>query len=118
MVKLKFHHLPRVEIPYSYPISLPFTPFPAAQRRALFSLTRSQPCRKYPIPMHDSRVIEVDGVFLGAAMALPDGEGWRIVAADVRVTRLNGTVTTSWQEAQKLARTAYFTWRPEVAGAA
>ena len=63
--------------------------------------------------MHDSRIIEVDGVFLGAALALPDGEGWRIVASDARVSRIDGTVAASYGEAQRLARSAFFTWRPE-----
>ncbi len=67
--------------------------------------------------MHDSRIIEVDGVFLGAALALPGGEGWRIVASDARVSRVDGTVAASYSEAQQVARAAFFTWRPEVVAA-
>jgi hypothetical protein len=57
--------------------------------------------------MHQSRVIEVDGVFLAAAMALPNAEGWRIVAADARVGQLDGAVAGSLQEVRRLARQAY-----------
>jgi hypothetical protein len=42
--------------------------------------------------MLNSRVIEVDGIFLGAAIDLPAQEGWRFVAADTRVIDLNGHV--------------------------
>jgi hypothetical protein len=62
--------------------------------------------------MQNSRIIEVDGIFLGAAVTLPDEQGWRIVAADDRMERLNGTVAASWHDAQRLARQAFFTWRP------
>jgi hypothetical protein len=65
--------------------------------------------------MQTSRVIEIDGVFLGAALSLPDAQGWRIIAADTRVGRVNGMVAANWSEAQKLVRQAFFTWRPEPA---
>jgi hypothetical protein len=57
--------------------------------------------------MQQSRVIEVDGVFLAAAVALSNAQGWRIVAADPRVVGLDGRVVTSLQEARRLARQAY-----------
>jgi hypothetical protein len=57
--------------------------------------------------MQDSRVIEIDGVFLGAAVALPDDRGWRIVVADARVGRLEGTIAPSLQDVRRLARQAY-----------
>ncbi len=57
--------------------------------------------------MQDSRVIEVDGVFLGAAVALPHAQGWRIVAADSRVHPLDGTVVATLPEVRRLARQAY-----------
>jgi hypothetical protein len=65
--------------------------------------------------MQDSRIIEVDGVFVGAAVALPDATGWRIVAADHRVGKINGQVATSFGEAQKLAKQAVLAWRPTLA---
>jgi hypothetical protein len=63
--------------------------------------------------MQSSRIIEVDGVFLGAAVALPNAQGWQIVATDDRVGPVNGQVAASWTEAQRLARHAFFTWRPQ-----
>jgi hypothetical protein len=65
--------------------------------------------------MQDSRVIEVDGVFVGAAVALPDAKGWRIVAADQRVGKIDGLVTASIGEAQRLAKQAILAWRPALA---
>ncbi|HTZ71535.1 MAG TPA: hypothetical protein VMB71_12850 [Acetobacteraceae bacterium] len=61
--------------------------------------------------MQDSRIIEVDGVFLGAAVSLPDGQGWRVVAADERLARLNGTITDSVQDARRVARQLYLATR-------
>jgi hypothetical protein len=57
--------------------------------------------------MNESRVIEVDGVFLGAAVSLPQAQGWRIVAADARVGQLDGTVAATLPEVRRLARQAY-----------
>jgi hypothetical protein len=65
--------------------------------------------------MQSSRIIEVDGVFLGAAVALPDAQGWQIVATDDRVEPVNGKVAPSWSEAQRLTRQAFFMWRPPAA---
>ena len=62
--------------------------------------------------MHQSRIIEVDGVFLGAALGLPGAEGWRIVAADAHLARLHGTVAASLAEVRRLARQTYFANRP------
>ena len=56
--------------------------------------------------MQDSRVIEIDGVFLGAAVALSDSRGWRIVVADPRVERLDGTIAPSLHDVRRLARQA------------
>ena len=67
--------------------------------------------------MQSSRIIEVDGVFLGAAVALPNAQGWQIVATDDRVGPVNGQVTASWTEAQRLARQAFFTCRPQAKAA-
>jgi hypothetical protein len=58
-------------------------------------------------PMGDSRVLEVNGVFLGAAIALPNRQGWRLVAASDRLGRFNGCIAASWPEAQRLARQAF-----------
>jgi hypothetical protein len=61
--------------------------------------------------MQDSRVIEIDGVFLGAAVSMPGVAGWRIVAADARVVKLDGTVAPTLQAVQRLARQAYMSAR-------
>jgi hypothetical protein len=57
--------------------------------------------------MNESRVIEIDGVFLGAAVSLPQAQGWRIVAADARVGQLDGLVAATLPEVRRLARQAY-----------
>jgi hypothetical protein len=61
--------------------------------------------------MLDSRVIEVDGIFLGAAVSLPAQEGWRFVAADTRMGEIDGCVTHSLDETQRLAKRALFAAR-------
>ena len=58
-------------------------------------------------PMGDSRVLEVNGVFLGAAVALPNQQGWRLVAANDRLGRFDGCIAATWAEAQRLARQAF-----------
>ncbi len=57
--------------------------------------------------MHTSKVIEVDGIFLGAAVMLPQSRGWRFVAADQRVVPLDGTVAETIEDTRRLARRAY-----------
>ncbi len=58
--------------------------------------------------LQESRVVEVDGVFLGAAVALEGGAGWRFVSADARVSGLDGVVAQSVAEARRMARQALF----------
>jgi hypothetical protein len=57
--------------------------------------------------MHTSRIIEVDGVFIGAAILLPSGQGWRFVSADVRARGADGNVAPTLREARALARRAF-----------
>jgi len=57
--------------------------------------------------MQDSRIIEADGVFLGAAVCLPDQQGWRFVAANDRVGAIDGRIATSLPEARRLAKQAF-----------
>jgi hypothetical protein len=59
--------------------------------------------------MQDSKIIEINGIFLGAAVALSDHAGWQFVAADARVGRADGLIGKTYQEAQALARLAYYT---------
>ncbi len=61
--------------------------------------------------MHQSRIIEIDGVFLGAAVMVPGDKGWRIVAADSRLSRCDGFVAESFPEIRRLARQAYLATR-------
>jgi hypothetical protein len=56
--------------------------------------------------MLNSRIIEVDGIFLGAAVSLPAEAGWRFVAADTRVGSMDGVVTTTVRETQRMAKQA------------
>ena len=56
---------------------------------------------------NDSRIIEADGVFLGAAVCLPDQQGWRFVAANDAVGTLNGRIVASLPEARRLVRATF-----------
>jgi hypothetical protein len=56
--------------------------------------------------MQTSKVIEVDGVFLGAAVMLPHAQGWRFVAADPRVWPVDGTVAETVEATRRLAKRA------------
>jgi len=67
--------------------------------------------------MGKSRVLVVDGVFLGAVVCAPGQAGWRIVAADERIRALDGCVTASVPEAERLARQSYLATRPHQAAA-
>jgi len=67
-------------------------------------------CSAFPAlgeAMHTSKVIEVDGIFLGAAVMLPQSQGWRFVAADQRVVPLDGIVAETIEDTRRLARRAY-----------
>jgi hypothetical protein len=56
--------------------------------------------------MQTSKVIEVDGVFLGAAVMLPHAQGWRFVAADPRVWPVDGSVAETVEATRRLAKRA------------
>jgi hypothetical protein len=53
--------------------------------------------------MLQSYVIDVDGRFVGAAVR--QANGYRFVAIDVRFDALDGTVSPSLADVQRLART-------------
>ncbi len=61
--------------------------------------------------MQTSRVIEVDGVFVGVAVLLPDVQGWRFVAADARAQAADGAVAASVRETQLMAKRAFLAAR-------
>ena len=54
--------------------------------------------------MQTSKIIEVNGVFLGAAVMLPQARGWRFVAADQRVGTLDGSVAETIEDTRRIAR--------------
>jgi hypothetical protein len=61
--------------------------------------------------MQTSRIIEVDGVFVGAAITLPQGDGWRFVATDCRADEVDGRVAPTLTDARTLAKRAFVTAR-------
>jgi hypothetical protein len=61
--------------------------------------------------MHTSKVVEVDGVFVGAAIMLPESKGWRFVSADRRARDADGCTAPTLHDAQLLARRAFLTAR-------
>jgi hypothetical protein len=58
--------------------------------------------------MTDSKIIEVNGIFLGTAVSRSDRPGWQVVAANARVVPADGQTAATWQEASALARRAYW----------
>lgn len=56
--------------------------------------------------MHTSKIVEIDGVFVGAAIRLPADQGWRFVSADTRARAADGCVVATLQEAQYMVRRA------------
>lgn len=61
--------------------------------------------------MQRSKIIQIDGIFLASAVALPDAQGWQLVATDARVGCVDGYVAASFEDAQIMARRAYFSAR-------
>jgi hypothetical protein len=61
--------------------------------------------------MQTSKIVEVDGVFIGAAVLLPEAQGWRFVAADQRAYDADGRTAPTLHDAQQLAKRAFFTSR-------
>ncbi len=61
-------------------------------------------------PMQGSRVVEIDGVFIGAAVMLPDN-GWRFVATHPRAQEADGIVAPTLHDAQQAAKRAFVTSR-------
>ncbi len=59
--------------------------------------------------MQTSKVIEIDGVFIGAAISLPEARGWRFVSADRRTSEADGRTAPTLNDARQMARHAFFT---------
>ncbi len=58
--------------------------------------------------MKDSKIIEVNGIFLGAAIMLRDQTGWQVVAANARVAPADGQIAATFHDASALAMRAYY----------
>ncbi len=54
--------------------------------------------------MQTSKIIEADGVFIGAAMELPSREGWRFVAAHPRASSADGSVFATFEDVRARAK--------------
>ena len=59
--------------------------------------------------MIQSHIVEIDGIFVGAAVRQPDG--YRFVAVDVRLDDLDGRVLPSLPDVQRQARSLFLTAR-------
>jgi hypothetical protein len=59
--------------------------------------------------MIQSHVIDVDGVFVGAALRLDTG--YRFVATDYRLEELDSTIWPTLADVRRLARTLFLTGR-------
>jgi len=58
--------------------------------------------------MQTSKIVEVDGIFIGAAILLPEAQGWRFVAADHRADEADGQTAPTLHAAQQMAKRAFF----------
>ena len=68
-----------------------------------FASTESQsPSGSRPVPLRQSRPVEVDGVFLGAAVE--HTLGVRFIAVDVRVTDMDQSIWPTLDHAYQSAR--------------
>ena len=65
----------------------------------------ARPADRLTVPMRNSRPIEVDGVFLGAAVE--HDLGFRFIAVDVRVNDMNQSIWPTWDYAYRSARQLY-----------
>jgi hypothetical protein len=61
--------------------------------------------------MQKSKIVEVDGIFIGAAVLLSEREGWQFVAADHRADEANGRIAPTLHDTQQLAKRAFFSAR-------
>jgi len=65
--------------------------------------------------MQQSKIIEINGVFVGAAVSLRNQAGWQVVAADARASRADGRIAATFQDASALARQAFWAAEPKAA---
>ena len=64
--------------------------------------------------MKNSKIIEWNGEFIGAAIMLPETQGWRFVSANQRADGANGCTAATLGEMQAVARRAFLASRVEV----
>jgi hypothetical protein len=86
---------------------------PAPARRIPASFLSGQPradLRGGRVPMLQSHVVEIDGIFVGAAVRLP--EGYKFVAVDVRLDGLDGRVLPTLAELRRIVRAVFFGGHP------
>lgn len=57
--------------------------------------------------MQNSKVIEINGIFLGAAIRLPADQGWRFVAADARAVAADGASAETFTDLRSTVRSAF-----------
>jgi hypothetical protein len=62
-------------------------------------------------PMQTSKIIEVDGIFLGAAVALPSHQGWQFVASHSQLGDMSGYRAANVTEIQRMVRQAFLAVR-------
>ena len=62
--------------------------------------------------MKTSKIIELNGEFIGAAIMLPERQGWRFVSANQRADGANGRTAPTLQEMRAVARRAFLAARP------
>ncbi len=60
-----------------------------------------------PTQLQTSKVVEVDGIFIGAAVLLPNNKGWRFVAAHARAREADGITAPTLHDTQLVARRAF-----------
>ena len=64
--------------------------------------------------MQTSKIVEIGGVFIGAAISLPESQGWRFVSAHDRTRSADGCTAPTLQDAQVMARRSFLTASPTV----
>ncbi len=70
---------------------------------------------KKTVEMKDSKIIEVNGIFLGAAIMLRDHAGWQVVAANARVAPADGQIAATFHDASAIVMRAYYGGAAEAA---
>ncbi len=78
-------------------------------------VTDARRTRNKTAKMKDSKIIEVNGIFLGAAIMLRDKAGWQVVAANARVAPADGQIAATFDAASAIVMRAYYGGAAEAA---